>query len=477
MNIQNKPPADAAPVAPPQPTPEAEPPKSMNPRTRLLLQAPIVPTLLRMAWPNVIIMFALAASGLIETYFVGKLGTDALAGMALVFPGVMLMQMMSAGALGGGISSAIARALGAGKRDQADALVLHAVVINVAFGSAFAISVLIWGRPLYTLLGGQGASLEAALIYSNVVFGGNVLLWVMNGLANVIRGTGNMLFPGLVIVAGAIALVPLSPVLIFGFGPIPSFGIAGGGYALVLYYAISVVALGWYILSGRNIARFKWVRLSWTTAFDILRVGLVAAVSSLQTNVTIALTTALVGMAAGPVAVAGFGTAARLEYLLVPLVFGIGAPLVAMVGTNVGAGQRERALRIAWIGSGIAALLCEIVGVAAAIWPAVWLGLFDKDPAMIEAGSAYLRAVGPFYGCFGFGLALYFASQGAGKLLWPLLVGLVRMLFAVGGGYVALKLTGSLTAMFLVVGLALFIYGAGIAASVWAGVWFPKAKT
>jgi putative MATE family efflux protein len=468
MTIQQKPPVAAEPVTAP----------TMNPRTRLLLQAPIVPTLLRMSWPNVIIMFALAASGMIETYFVGKLGTDALAGMALVFPGVMLMQMMSAGALGGGISSAIARALGAGKRDQADALVLHALVINVVFGAAFAIAVLVWGRPLYTLLGGQGASLEAALIYSDVVFGGNVLLWVMNGLANVIRGTGNMLFPGLVIVAGAIALVPLSPVLIFGWGPIPAYGIAGGGYALLLFYAFGVVALGWYILSGRNIARFKWVRLSWSTAFEILRVGLVAAVSSIQTNVTIALTTALVGMAAGPAAVAGFGTAARLEYLLVPLVFGIGAPLVAMVGTNVGAGNRERALRIAWIGSAIAGVLCEIVGVAAALYPAAWLGLFDSDPAMIEAGSAYLRAVGPFYGCFGFGLALYFASQGAGKLLWPLLVGLARMLFAVGGGYVALKLTGSLTAMFVVVGLALFIYGAGIAVSVWAGAWFrPQTRS
>ena len=128
----------------------------MNPRTRALLHGPIVPTLLRMAWPNVIIMFALAATGLIETYLVGKLGTDALAGMALVFPGVMLMQMISAGAMGGGISSAIARALGAGKREQADALVLHAVVINVVLGSAFAVAVLIWGRPLYTLLGGQG---------------------------------------------------------------------------------------------------------------------------------------------------------------------------------------------------------------------------------------------------------------------------------------------------------------------------------
>ena len=124
-------------------------------RTKALLEGAIVPTLLRMAWPNVLVMMAQAATGLIETYFVGKLGTDALAGMALVFPCVMLMQMISAGAMGGGISSAIARALGAGRRDEADALVLHAIVINILFGASFAAAVLIWGRPLYAAMGYQ----------------------------------------------------------------------------------------------------------------------------------------------------------------------------------------------------------------------------------------------------------------------------------------------------------------------------------
>ena len=131
----------------------------MDPRTKALIEAPIAPTLLRLAGPNVITTVVQASTGLIETYWVGRLGTDALAGMALVFPGAMLMQMISAGAMGGGISSAIARSLGAGKREQADALVLHAVVINVVLGAAFAAAVLIWGRPLYAAMGGEGASL------------------------------------------------------------------------------------------------------------------------------------------------------------------------------------------------------------------------------------------------------------------------------------------------------------------------------
>src|SRR3989442_11853246 len=188
----------------------------LSPRTRVLLHGPIVPTLLLMAWPNVLVMFAQAATGLIETWFVSKLGTDALAGMALVFPGVMLMQMISAGAMGGGISSAIARALGAGRRDEADALVMHALVISVALGASFSVIMLAFGRPIYRALGGEGGELEAALSYSNVVFAGNVLLWVMNGLANVIRGTGNMLVPALGICPGVVVFVPLSPLLIFG---------------------------------------------------------------------------------------------------------------------------------------------------------------------------------------------------------------------------------------------------------------------
>jgi putative MATE family efflux protein len=478
MNIQSRPPGAADVVAaPPQQAKLAEQakPAAMDPRTRALLHGPIVPTLLRMAWPNVIIMFAQAATGLIETYWVGQLGTDALAGMALVFPGVMLMQMFSAGAMGGGISSAIARALGAGRRDEADALVLHALAINIAIGLVFTAAMLLFGRPLYAAMGGEAASLEAALIYSNIVFGAIVLLWTMNAFASVIRGTGNMLVPALVICAGAILLVPLSPVLIFGFGPIPAMGIAGGGVALALYNLGGTLVLGWYVLSGRNLARLRIAPLAWTRAREILRVGAVAAVSTVQTNVTIAAITALVGVAAGPAAVAGFGTAARLEYLLVPLVFGIGGPLVALVGTSIGANDRERALRIAWTGAATAFVLCEIIGLAAAAFPEAWLGLFGSDPAMIDAGSAYLRAVGPFYGCFGFGLALYFASQGAGKLIWPLVAGFARMTVAIGGGWLALKLTGSLAACFLAVGLALLVYGGGVAIAVWSGVWFRRA--
>ncbi len=447
----------------------------MSPRTRRLLHGRIVPTLLALAWPNMLVMLAQASTGLIETWWVSHLGTDALTGMALVFPGYMMMTMLSAGAVGGGISSAIARALGAGRRQDADALVLHAILINLALGVASSALFLLFGRQIYAAMGGEGASIDAALAYSNVVFAGGVLVWLMNALASVIRGTGNMLVPSLAICVGVALLIPLSPMLIFGFGPLPALGIAGGGAAILVTTLAMILVLGWYMLSGRCVVRLRAVPLNWPMFADILRVGGVATISTLQTTLTVALTTALVGTAAGPDAVAGYGTGARLEYLLIPLVFGLGAPMVAMVGTNIGAGQRQRALRIALTGGGLAFLLSETIGVAAAIWPGAWLDLFGSNPRMLGTGTAYLHFVGPTYGFFGLGLSLYFASQGAGRLTWPLLGGLLRLLVAVGGGWAVLAATDSLTWTFAVLGLALVLYGTTIVTAVASGVWFRDA--
>jgi len=444
-------------------------------RTRVLLEGPIATTLVRLAAPNVLVMFVQAAVGLIETYFVATLGTDALAGVALVFPVLMLMQMMSAGAMGGGISSAIARALGAGRRADAEALVLHALAIAVGFGLVFMLAVLGGGRWLYTAMGGSGGSLTAALTYSNVVFAGAVLIWVFNSLANVIRGTGNMAVPAAVTSAGAAALIPLSPCLIFGWGPFPRLGVAGGAVAVLAYYAVGSVALAMYLWTGRSVVRLSLdgVRFRWGLFRDILRVGAVAALITVQTNLTIAVATGLVGRF-GSAAIAGFGTGSRLEYLLVPLVFGLGGPLVAMVGTNVGAGQRGRALRAAWIGAAIAAGLTELIGLWAAMVPRVWLSLFDTDPAMLDAGSRYLHVVGPFYGLFGLGMALYFASQGAGRLLWPLLANLMRLVIAAGGGWLVLRWTGNVSHVFAALSAALTVFGLVNAAAVAGGAWFGR---
>lgn len=448
----------------------------MDPRTRRLLEHPIGATLLRMAMPNVIVMVMQAAIGLIETFFVARLGLDALAGMALVFPILMTVQMISAGAMGGGMLSSIARALGSGQPQAADVLAWHAVAIALGLGLFTTAAALLFGPGLYALMGGREGSLAAAVLYSNIVFAGAVPLWLFNSLAAVIRGTGNMFFPATVIAVGAVLLIPLSPALIFGLGPLPHLGIAGGAVAVLLYYTIGSVIFAVFIWTGRGVLKppVKPPRLTWSPTREILRVGAVSSLVSISTNVSIAVATGLAG-SIGPAAVAGYGTGARLEYLLVPLVFGLGAPLAAMVGTSIGAGRPYRALRAAWTGALIAGGLTEAIGLAAAIFPHAWLSLFGSDPTMLEVGSRYLRIVGPFYGFFGLGLALYFASQGAGRLAWPLVAATLRVIVAAAGGYAAIHLLPGTAGLFWALGLALAMFGCINAAAIAGGAWFRRA--
>jgi putative MATE family efflux protein len=444
----------------------------MDTRTRRLLEAPVLPTIIWLALPNIVVMVVQAAIGLIEMYFVAKLGLDALAGMALVFPLLMLLQMVSAGAMGGGILSAVARALGSGERGRAGVLAWHAVAITIVLGALVTAAMLLGGPALYAAMGGRNGSLAAAITYSSLLFAGAIPLWLFNSLAAVIRGTGNMVLPASVILIGALLLIPASPVLIFGLGPLPQLGIAGGAVAIVLYYVVGTIVFAAYIWSGRGVLKpsLRPPRLSWGPMREILRVGAASSLVSLSTNLTIATATALAGLI-GPAAVAGYGTGVRLEYLLVPLVFGLGAPVAAMVGTAIGAGVVERALRVAWIGAAIAGVLTETIGVAGALFPRAWLGLFGSDPAMIEIGSQYLRIVGPFYGFFGMGLLLYFASQGAGRLGWPLIGAWLRFIVAAAGGWIAVVVAGGVAGLFIALGVALMVFGGVNIAAIAAGSW------
>src|SRR5437773_64619 len=177
---------------------------SMSPRTKRLLEAPVTSTLLRLAAPNVLVMVLQAVVTTMDAVFVGWLGTGALAGVSLVYPLVMLMMTMSAGGMGGGVSSAVARALGAGRRGEAEALAAHAVLIALGMSALFTTGLLLGGPAVYRAMGGTGTALEAALTYSHVMFGGAAVFWLLNTLASIVRGTGTMALPAAVMTASAV---------------------------------------------------------------------------------------------------------------------------------------------------------------------------------------------------------------------------------------------------------------------------------
>jgi putative MATE family efflux protein len=423
-----------------------------------LLTAPIVPTLARLAAPGIVLALFQTAVSVADTYYVGRLGTESLAGLALVFPMVMLLQMTSAGAMGGGVSSAVARALGAGNRDAARKLAAHGLVIGLGGGLAFTVLLLGFGRGLYGLLGGRGTPLEQAVAYSQMLFSGAVLVWLANTLASLLRGSGNTLGPALALAGAAVVQVPLSGALTLGWGPFPRLGIAGAAVAYVIAFGLAsvVMAVGVWKSQLRP-HRVHW-RLEGRLFREILRVGAISSVSAMQTVLTAVILTGFVARF-GTAALAGYGIGVRLELLQVPIVFAIAQALVVMVGTNIGAGHAARAKKIAWTGTAASALVCLAIGWSVAAYPPIWIHIFSDDGAVIEIGTLYMRIVAPFYPLFGAGLALYFASQGAGQMLMPMLANTARLILVATGGAMVMQFAGPLWALFAVIALGLSVVG------------------
>jgi MATE family, multidrug efflux pump len=414
----------------------------LNPRTERLLAAPIVPTLLRLSAPGVLLVAFQSLVSVGDTYFVGRLGTGPLAGLALVFPLIMLLQMTSAGAMGGGVSSAIARALGSGNAPAARRLVVHALLIAAAMGAAFTLLVLLFGPRMYALLGGSGETLQNAVRYSNVVFAGAITVWIANTLSSILRGTGNMLVPAVTLICAAVVHLPLSATLV------SRIGIAGAAIAYVTTFGIAALAMAVVVFRRSSPLRptREDLRLEARLFREILRVGGISVLSAFQTVLTAVILTGFVGRH-GAAALAGYGVGLRLELLQIPLVFAVGQAMVVLVGTHIGAGRPERAKRIAWIGSAFAASISLAIGITVALVPLAWVGLFSADPAVLESGSRYLRTVAPFYPMLAANIALYFASQGAGKVLWPVLAGTARLVIVVTGGALAASLAGIFAAI------------------------------
>lgn len=441
-----------------------------------LLTGPILPTLLRLATPNVISMVMAVLVGIAETWVIGSLGTAPLAAMALVFPFAMLTGMMSAGAMGGGVSSAISRALGAGDLARATTLAQHAALIGLLAGLVYTALMLAAGPALYRLLGGRELILSLAIDYAALLFSGAVLIWLMNCLASILRGTGNMRVPSAVLLASAALQMVLAVALGLGPGPLPRLGMAGVALANILATGAAVAWLVWYLGSGRARIRLtlRGFAPRWPMFADILKVGALACLSPLQAVLAVLVFTGLVARL-GPLPLAGYGIGQRLEFLLIPISFGIGVAAVPMVGMAIGAGMVARARRVAWTAGVLSALNLAVVGAVVTVAPDLWAGLFTRDEAVLETARQYLRIAGPAFPFFGLGLTLYFASQGSGRILGPVLTSTLRLVLVAGVGLWLAAGSPSATDYFALVAVAMVVYGLSTALAVRLARWGPTA--
>lgn len=433
---------------------------SLDLRTHMLLEQPIALTILRLAAPNATVMTIQVLMGLLEVYFVSRLGVDALAGVAPVFPLVSLVLAIAQGAIGGGIVTTVARTLGSGRISAASEFAWYAVTLAIPLGVATTVLMVALGPSLYAHMGVSGKALSVAVSYSSIIFAGALLIWLFNLLMAVVRGTGNLLVPLIVVGGGAVILVPLSPVLIFGAFGHQGCGPAGGAIAMLAYYALGTLAYAAYLWGKFGVLKptLRVPKLSLAPALAILRVGGMSAVVSATTNLTLAIVTAYVGIG-GVEALAGYGAGSRLEFLLVPLAYGIGGPVGIVISANLGAGKVERAVKASWMGVLMACTLTELIGLAASAFPQAWIGLFSQDPSVLRIGAEYLHHVGPFFGFFGLGYVLYCVGQATKRMETSVLAALVRAAIAVIGGYVVVCLRADVTWNFAAVALGMVAFG------------------
>jgi putative MATE family efflux protein len=437
-----------------------------------LLTAPILSTLAALSLPNLLALGTQSLVAVAETTYIGILGTEALAAMALVFPMIMLTQMMSSGAMGGGVSSAISRALGARDEARAQALALHALIVGALAGLLFTVVFRYGGPGIYRALGGDSAVLPLALQYSGTFFAGATIIWLFNIFASIARGTGNMRVPSSTVIGVATLQVILGGVMGLGLGPIPRFGLAGVAAGQVLAFLAGTITLLVYLRSRHTRLRltFSGIRLSWELFSDILRVGAVSCLSPLQSILTVILLAKFVA-AFGTTALAGYGIGVRLELLLVPIAFSIGAASVPMVGMAIGAKNVARARRVAWTAATASATIIGTIGCLAALFPDFWATLFTSDSAVEGAAHSYLSIAGFGFAAYGFGLCLYFSSQGSGQIVGPVLGGTVRLLVVLVGGIVLQWNGGTFTDFALLVTIAMVAYGFATGFFVWMTNW------
>ena len=455
----------------------ASAPAAPRPPANPLLTGPVLPTLLKLAVPNVLAMSMAVMVGIAETYYIGILGTVHLAAMAVVFPFNMLTNMMSGGAMGGGVSSAVARALGSGNMERARASAVHACVIGGVAGVLYTALFLIYGPALFAFLGAKGEVLRLAAEYGSVLFCGAVLVWLSNTLASILRGTGNMKVPSVTILCTAVLQIALGGCLGLGLGPIPRLGLPGVALGQIVATATGVAFFAWYLMTGQGRLKlsFAGTRLQREFFADILKVGALALLSPLQSVLAVLVFTGLVARL-GVHPLAGYGIGQRLEFLLIPIAFGIGVAAVPMVGMAVGAGDIARARRVAWTGGVVSAINLGVMGLVLAAFPDLWAGIFTRDPGVLEEARRYLAWAGPCFGFFGLGLTLYFASQGSGKILGPVLTSTIRLVLVAGVGTWLASRDAPSWQYFALVGAAMVTYGVSTALSVRMTRWEAPAR-
>ncbi len=425
--------------------------------TGRLLGMPPLQAIVRLAAPTTLVMAVSAISNVVYTYFVSRLGVDAIGAVSLVFPISLLAITAMGGGIGAGASSAVARALGGGRPREAAALSGQALVLSVVIGLAFGAVVLVGAPTIFAWLGGSGAILEQATLFARVLFGGAAVTFLGGMFDSVLRGEGNVRVPAIWSSTSLCLQMVVTPLFMFTFG----WGLVGGALAMLACQLVATFPRAMFVLGGRSTVHPVLRGDSLAPVTEILRVGVPAALSTSISNVGLMVLTGVVARLGAP-DLAAYGLGTRLDFLLLSFAYGFGAAVLTLVGMASGA-QRHDLVRAYVVRAG--AITTAILAIAGGVlwWrPSLWLGLFTDDPGIHAVGTTYFRIIGPSYAFLGISMVIAFAFQALGRATVPLVWMALRVAGVLVAAVVCVRLGLGERAVFTTIALGNVVSAVGM---------------
>ena len=433
-----------------------------------LIEGNVGQQLIKLTIPMIWGVLAVTAFNIVDTYFVGQLGTQPLAAMSFTFPVVMTLGSLAIG-LGVGTSSVIARAIGEGDRERVQRLTTDSLTLSLLIVAIFVSFGLVTIDPLFTALGADADVLPFIRSYMQIWYFGMIFLVIPMVGNSAIRASGNTLVPGIIMIVAAGVNIALDPFFILGWGGFPRLEIQGAAIATIISRAITLIA-SLLVLHYRekmlcfNLPKFGVILASWR---KILQIGLPAAATSMITPISIGLIISAIALY-GAEAVAAFGIASRIESLSLIVIVALSASLGPFVGQNWGAKKYyrvHRALNLSY-------LFClgwGIMMAAILVGSASWLAsLFNNDPEVIQIATKYLWFVPISYAAAGIIFVASSTFNALGKPIPSMIMTISRMVVL----YIPLAYLGS--RLFGINGIFAAACIANLAVGIGAYIWNQK---
>jgi putative MATE family efflux protein len=402
-----------------------------------LLAMPPLRAIVTLAAPTSVVMLVAAASNALSTWYVSRLGAEAIAAVSLVFPLSLLATTAMAGGIGAGAASAIARALGAGRDAPAGVLAGHALVLALSAGVVFATVIGVGAPTLFDWMGARGTVLDAATLFARVLFGGAAITFAGGMLDSVLRGEGNVRVPAIWSTTSLVLQMAVTPIAMFAAG----LGLVGAAIAPLVCQLLTLVPRARFVFGGRAVVRPRLGHATLGPAREILRVGVPASLATSLGNLGIMVMTGVLTRL-GEADLAAYGLGTRCDFVLLSFAYGVGAAMLTLVGMASGARRPELVRGFVMRAAAIIVALLAVPGLLLTWRPMIWVGLFTDDPGIRAVGTAYFRLIGPSYPFVGVAMVSAFAFQALGRATTPLVWMAVRVTAVLGTALACTHLFG-----------------------------------